>query len=50
MTHARRILQIAKKHQALALAGKRVEVLNHADGSLKMLYQGKSLTFAEVAA
>ncbi len=50
VTHARRILQIVKKHQPLALAGKRVEVLQRADGTLKLLYQGKMLTFTEVTA
>lgn len=50
VTHARRILQIAKQYQPLALAGKRVEVLHRADGALKLLYQGKSLRFTEVAA
>jgi len=50
VTYAGHILQIAKKHQPLALAGKRVEVLQRPDGTLKLLYQGKSLVVKEVAA
>jgi len=44
-----RILQIHKTHGSLALAGKKVEVIQRADGTLKMLHQKQSLTFAELA-
>jgi hypothetical protein len=44
-----RILQIQKKHQPLALAGKRVQVLQRADGTLKLRHQNKALLFVEVA-
>jgi transposase len=49
VSYANRILQIAKRHEALALAGKRIEVLDQADGTLKLLYQGKPLAFTEIA-
>jgi hypothetical protein len=44
-----RILQIQKKHQPLALAGKRVQVLQRADGTLKLRHQNKALLFVELA-
>lgn len=49
VTYDNRILQILKKHQALALAGKRIEVLHRTDGTLRLMHQGRPLTFAEVA-
>jgi len=49
VTYDHRILQIEKKHQALALAGKRVDVLHRADGTLQLLYQGRPLIFKEMA-
>ena len=45
-----RILQIHKKHESLALAGKRVEVIHRADGTLKVHYQRRSLNFVELSA
>jgi hypothetical protein len=42
-----RILQIQKKHEPLALAGKRIEVLCRADGALKLVHGGVSLAFEE---
>jgi len=44
-----RILQIHKRHQPLALAGKRVQVLQRADGTLTLKYHDKPLVFAELA-
>jgi hypothetical protein len=44
-----RILQIHKRHQPLALAGKRVDVLQHADGTLKLRHQNQALLFVELA-
>ena len=46
---AGRVLQIQKKHQPLALAGKRIRVLSRADGTLQLEYQDKSLVFVELA-
>jgi hypothetical protein len=47
VSYANRILQIEKKHQALALAGKRIEVHDLADGTLRLVYQGRALVFTE---
>lgn len=44
-----RILQIHKKHESLALAGRRVEVIQRADGTLKMLHQRQPLSFVELS-
>lgn len=44
-----RILQIQKKHQPLALAGKRIAVLHRPDGTMKLMHGAESLTFQEVA-
>ena len=44
-----RILQIHKKHQPLALAGRRVDVLQQADGTLKLRHQNQALLFVELA-
>jgi len=44
-----RILQIDKKHQALALAGKRIDVIERADGTLKLMYQERPLVFTQMA-
>ena len=44
-----RILQIDKRHAQAALAGRRVEVLALADGTLKIKRQGRELTFRELA-
>jgi transposase len=49
VSYAGRILQIEKKHQALALAGKRIEVHDRADGTLRLVYQGRALVFTERA-
>jgi len=45
-----RILQIHRRHQPLALAGKPLQVLRRADGTLKLTYQDQPLIFAELAA
>jgi hypothetical protein len=50
VTYGQRILQIRRQHEALSLAGKRIAVLEHADGTLKLMHQDQSLTFTEVAA
>jgi hypothetical protein len=47
VTYDRRILQIQKQHQPLALAGQKVQVLQRADGTLKLLHNGRVLVFAE---
>jgi len=49
VTYDNRILQIEKKHQALTLAGKWIDVLDRADGTLQLMHQGKPLFFAELA-
>jgi transposase len=43
-----RVLQIDKKHESLALAGKAVEVLKSADGTLRLRYGGKFLRWREL--
>lgn len=47
--YAGRILQIARGHEALRLAGKAVEVWRRPDGTLQLRHQGRKLVFAEVA-
>ena len=49
VTYGHRILQIQKKHQALALAGKKIDVLDRADGTIQLLHQGRPLLFTDVA-
>ena len=49
VTYDNRVLQIGKKHQALALAGKRIDVLERADGTLQLMHQNRPLTFTELA-
>jgi transposase len=44
-----RILQIQRRHQSLALAGKPIEVLERADGTLKLMHQNQPLMFMELA-
>jgi transposase len=44
-----RILQIPKKHQSLALAGRSIAVLHRPDGTLKLMHGTESLAFQEVA-
>ena len=44
-----RILQIHKQHESLALAGKRVKVIDRADGTLIVHYQRQYLNFVELA-
>ena len=43
-----RILQIEKKHEALALAGRRIDVLDRPDGTLRLRCQSQSLAFREL--
>lgn len=45
-----RILQIDRKHAALSLAGRKIQVLVRADSTLKLVYQRQTLTWREVAA
>jgi transposase len=47
--YAGRILQIAKRHEALALAGRRIEVIERADGTLKLTHRGQALVHKELA-
>ena len=49
VAYAGRTLQIHRRHETLALAGKKLAVLDRADGTLKLLVQGRSLRFTEVA-
>jgi hypothetical protein len=49
VTYDNRILQIDKKHQALALAGKRIDVLERADGTLQLMHRDRPLIFTEPA-
>jgi hypothetical protein len=49
VTFEQRILQIHKQHQPLSLAGKQVDVLQRTDGTLKLMYQGRPLAFAQPA-
>ena len=48
VTYGGRTLQIPPRHTALALAGKKIAVLDRADGTLKLMVQGRSLNFTEV--
>ena len=45
-----RILQIHRQHQALALAGKRIQVLHRADDTLKLMCHDQPLIFTQLAA
>jgi len=44
-----RILQIPRRHQGLALAGKTIQVLQRADGTLALRYQEQPLSFSQLA-
>lgn len=46
---ANRILQIDRRHERLALAGRKVQVLMRADGTLRLLYGETSLSWKEVS-
>jgi transposase len=46
--YAGRILQIEKKHEPLALAGRRIDVLEGSDGRLQLIHQGRPLLFTQV--
>jgi len=48
--YERRVLQVAAKHQSLALAGRRVEVRAHASGRLAMWFGGRELEHQELMA
>ena len=50
VSYGGRILQIPQRHVALALPGKKIAVLQQADGTLHVRYQGQPLMFAELAA
>jgi hypothetical protein len=47
---AGRILQIHPRHQPLALAGKPIQVLQQADGTLQLRHRNQPLRFTELAA
>lgn len=44
-----RILQVQRRHEALALAGRKIQVLQRADGTLKLRHQDQFLSFVELA-
>lgn len=46
---AGRILQVAKRHESLKLAGKAIEVWQSPDGKLQLRHRGKRLEFTELA-
>jgi hypothetical protein len=48
--YERRVLQVAAKHQSLALAGRGVEVRRYADGRLSLWFRGRVLAHAELGA
>ncbi len=50
VNYARRILQIDRRHQPLALVGKPIHVLQRADGTLALRHRNQPLRFAELAA
>jgi len=50
VSYERRVLQVAAKHQSLALAGRRVEVRAHAGGRLAVWFNGRELECRELAA
>lgn len=50
VNYARRILQIDRRHQPLALAGKPIDVLHRADGTLALRHRQQPLRFTELAA
>jgi hypothetical protein len=45
-----RILQIEKRHEPLALAGTRIDVLERTGGTLKLMHRSETLVFHELAA
>jgi len=47
--YERRVLQIEAKHQSLGLAGQWVEVSEHLDGSLRLQFRGRALSYHELA-
>jgi len=49
VTYGQRILQIHKSHVALALAGRKIDVLQRADATLHLRYQAQALLFTELA-
>lgn len=49
VNYARRILQIDRRHQPLALAGKPIQVLQRADGTLALRHRHQPLRFTELA-
>jgi hypothetical protein len=46
--YERRVLQVAARHQSLALAGREVEVRRYPDGRLSLWFRGRVLTHAEL--
>jgi transposase len=48
VSYERRVLQIEAKHQSLGLAGQRVEVRQHLDGSLRLQFRGRALSYHEL--
>lgn len=50
VSYAGRVLQIDKHHERLSLARRKVTVIEHADGTLKVVYGEKALRWTEVSA
>ena len=50
VSYERRVLQVAAKHQSLALAGRQVEVRAHAGDRLAVWFNGRALECQELAA
>jgi len=47
VTYGRRVLQIDRKHEGLSLARRKIEVLEGADGAMKLRYRGQVLRWQE---
>jgi transposase len=50
VTFAGRVLQLDKRHEKLALAGRQIRVLTLASGQLRLVYQGRRLRWEQTAA
>jgi hypothetical protein len=48
VSYERRVLQIEAKHQSLGLPGQQVEVRQHLDGSLRLQFRGRTLSYREL--
>jgi len=50
VSYTGRVLQIDKHHERLSLARRKVTVIEHADGTLKLMYAEKTLKWTEASA